>query len=310
MLFSVINLVALVAIAGCAGATTSKVTVIETFAPLPEGYLVSDGGTDPGAILVATVDAAGTTSPDGRRELRRVARELGANVITRRAAADGYSLLRARELLRRYVWQAATFTAFCSNGETWVRTELRDGLPHGEHVVYDCQGKELARATFRQGTIWSGKVIGELGERMQYVDGVRQGGPTTGDQRLYVHIDGKLPTSPGVHQTTDATGRWVIPYDAQGRINGAQKHYKGGKLAARLEYVAGELDGVSRTYYESGRVHRETPYRHGLPHGLQRVFEDDGQLVSAVHFEDGLRHGPSKLALGWVYYWLGHKVGP
>jgi len=66
------------------------------------------------------------------------------------------------------------------------------------------------------------------------------------------------------------------------------KRIDAGALAARENYLSGQLHGDSFTWHESGVLKSKTHYQEGLKEGLEITWDAEGQELSRKHYIDGL----------------------
>jgi len=66
------------------------------------------------------------------------------------------------------------------------------------------------------------------------------------------------------------------------------KRIDAGALAARENYLSGQLHGDSFAWHESGTLKSKTHYEEGLKDGLEIIWDAEGQELSRKHYIDGL----------------------
>jgi antitoxin component YwqK of YwqJK toxin-antitoxin module len=66
------------------------------------------------------------------------------------------------------------------------------------------------------------------------------------------------------------------------------KRIDAGALAARENYLSGQLHGDSFAWHESGTLKSKTHYQEGLKNGLEIIWDAEGLELSRKHYIDGL----------------------
>lgn len=70
-------------------------------------------------------------------------------------------------------------------------------------------------------------------------------------------------------------------------------YYKNGTKQAENDYLAGQLNGVSKQYDIKGRIIREISYRNNLIYG-NCIYYEDGVIYTERYYKNGLVDGPCK----------------
>lgn len=77
--------------------------------------------------------------------------------------------------------------------------------------------------------------------------------------------------------------------------NGSVKEYDmENKLTGEMNYNAGKIEGVTKTFYPSGNVETVKNYRNGKLEGVCKEFYDNGQEKQLSNYKDGLLDGKVK----------------
>lgn len=70
-----------------------------------------------------------------------------------------------------------------------------------------------------------------------------------------------------------------------------KSYYLDGSLCEEEYYVNGKLHGINKRYYRSGALYIEEPNFEGEIHGLRKVYWDSGTIKLEEEYVHGLRHG-------------------
>lgn len=169
------------------------------------------------------------------------------------------------------------------------------GKEDGPHRVY--QDGVLVRETNYSGGTETGVVKyyhpnGKLYKAMSYPDGERTGytyyySPEGVLMYRAYFVDGAIK----FYSYLDPAGKYVkdIPFDA--KTPELIAYYPNGRMAARLQFANGEIDGKRVEYYTNGMVQRETDFRSDCIHGTDRTYSPAGKLIEETHYYWDNRHG-------------------
>lgn len=99
-----------------------------------------------------------------------------------------------------------------------------------------------------------------------YIDGVKQGGFTTVDDK------GQLEASGYYHN---------------GELHGAWKQFNRARVKEERTYINGKLEGVVKVYYPTGKIMEEGMYTNGVRDGVSKWYDQDGNITIEYEYDNG-----------------------
>lgn len=190
------------------------------------------------------------------------------------------------------------------------RTEVQDGIPHGQLTAYAPTGKPSMQAHYQRGVLNGiSRGFDDQGNLVQEATWLagQQSGPTrlfAGGRLLSEQMFAKgVPHGETVFYSEAGVATCKLHFRA-GQIEGEALFFNEGELVRRAQYrknlLEGEaidydrdgskvqsatykanlLDGWLRRYWPNGQVMEETQYRLGKPQGRPRKFTAKGAAAS------------------------------
>lgn len=75
-----------------------------------------------------------------------------------------------------------------------------------------------------------------------------------------------------------------------------------GNVKAEVQYVGGELHGISTYYHKNGNVWKRIPYYKGLINGVMEVYLETGELLQQIHYDHDYKNGLA------IRYWNANQI--
>lgn len=164
------------------------------------------------------------------------------------------------------------------------RTELLDGVPHGQMTTFGPGGKPLMQASYRAGVLdGTARMWDEEGVLVQ--EAAHDNGSQHGLTRVY------------------AGGRLLSEQMfAKGKLHGESVFYsEAGVPTCKMQFRQGQIEGEALFFHEGGLVRRAI-YRKGLLEGEAIDYDREGTMVQSAHYK-------ANLLEGWLRrYWPNGQV--
>jgi antitoxin component YwqK of YwqJK toxin-antitoxin module len=145
-----------------------------------------------------------------------------------------------------------SYKEFHPNGKVFIEGQFRKGRQEGEWKYYFDNGQLNRTAAFKAGKPNGSWSINRADGTLQAKRGFK---------------DGKRD------------GEWIT-YDDTGKKPKSEEHY-----------IAGEQDGVWKSWYPNGQLRHEVNFKAGKQDGSQTEFDEKGQKILELNFADGKLNG-------------------
>jgi antitoxin component YwqK of YwqJK toxin-antitoxin module len=164
------------------------------------------------------------------------------------------------------------------------RTELLDGVPHGQMTAYGPGGKPSMQAAYRAGVL-HGTVKLWDDEGLLVQEAVHHQGKQQGLTRVY--SGGRLLSE---------------QMFAQGKLHGETVFYsEAGVPTCKMQFKQGQVEGEA-LFFNEGSLVRRAVYRKGLLEGEAIDYDREGTKVQSAHYK-------ANLLEGWLRrYWPNGQV--
>jgi uncharacterized protein len=170
-----------------------------------------------------------------------------------------------------------TYIVLNENRDTMSRCSFKDGLPHGEHIIW-----ETTICLFEEDTYYRF-------DSSMYENGVLR-------HQMRWSCSGDVVS--------------IINYDSNGELHGP---YIGAPVfyAVEINYVHGQIDGTFKSYYDNGQIMCLDHYKMGKEHGLHTDYFENGNKEREDTYVDGIRHGSFRkwLENGTRWYYCDYVDG-
>jgi antitoxin component YwqK of YwqJK toxin-antitoxin module len=172
---------------------------------------------------------------------------------------------------------------------------LRKGQKDGEWKFYNNEGKlhyteKYENALLVKRTYYHSN--GKIDSETPYTNGVRDGWVTTyaesGDIMLKARYYGEEMQE---YTYEDKNGNMVTPIVLKGSTGRILAFYRNGNKSAEYEFIAGEYNGLSKTFSPSGKILWESQEDYGYSEGPMKNYYPDGQLKLLRNYWHNTQHG-------------------